>query len=107
MGTAGSTLSPDVFAVVMATGILSIAARNHHYLLLSDTLGALATFSLVVLVVLAGAFDAIKRRTGLWNLAKRDGARVDGQTGGPGKDSGGLRRSAAKSAACPVIPFAA
>lgn len=45
--------APDAFAVVMATGILSIAARDHHYRWLSDTLGVLATVVLVVLTVAA------------------------------------------------------
>ena len=35
--------SPDVFAAVMATGILSIAAGNHHYLRISETMGVLAS----------------------------------------------------------------
>ena len=38
--------SPDVFAVVMATGILSIAADSHSYQWISDTLGVLATLGL-------------------------------------------------------------
>ncbi|OBK14898.1 tellurite resistance/C4-dicarboxylate transporter family protein [Mycobacterium asiaticum] len=44
--------SPDVFAVVMTTGILSVAAQRHHYTRLSETLGVLATVGLVVLVLL-------------------------------------------------------
>jgi tellurite resistance protein TehA-like permease len=44
--------SPDVFAAVMATGILSIAANNHHYRVISQTLGILASLGLVVLVAL-------------------------------------------------------
>lgn len=43
-------LTPDVFSAVMATGILSIAARNHHYAWLSGTLGILASVGLLVLV---------------------------------------------------------
>lgn len=43
--------APDAFAVVMATGILSIGARDHHYRWLSDTLGVLATIMLVMLTV--------------------------------------------------------
>lgn len=43
--------APDAFAAVMATGILSIAALDHHYRWLSDTLGVLATIMLVVLTV--------------------------------------------------------
>lgn len=49
---AGIEPSPDVFAVVMATGILSIAADQHHYRRISETLGALATVLLAALVVL-------------------------------------------------------
>jgi len=45
--------APDAFAVVMATGILSIGARDHHYRVLSDALGVLATVSLAVLTVAA------------------------------------------------------
>ena len=44
--------SPDVFAAVMATGILSVAAGNHHYRQISETMGALASLGLVVLVAL-------------------------------------------------------
>ncbi len=45
--------APDTFAVVMATGILSIAARDHHYRWLSDALGVLAAVVLVVLTLAA------------------------------------------------------
>jgi len=39
----------------MATGIVSIAARNHHYVELSDVLGVLASLGLAALVaVVAG-----------------------------------------------------
>lgn len=44
--------SPDVFAAVMATGILSIAAGNHHYGAISEGLGILASLGLAVLVAL-------------------------------------------------------
>jgi tellurite resistance protein TehA-like permease len=44
--------SPDVFAAVMATGILSIVASYHRYRWISDTLGVVATLGLVFLVVL-------------------------------------------------------
>ncbi|WP_155770595.1 tellurite resistance/C4-dicarboxylate transporter family protein [Mycobacterium asiaticum] len=44
--------SPDVFAVVMATGILSIAAQLHHYTRISEILGVLATLGFVALVLL-------------------------------------------------------
>lgn len=58
--------APDAFAVVMATGILSIAARNHQYWWLSDTLGVLATVVLVVLTV--AAMRAVPR----WDLRDPD-----------------------------------
>ncbi|HTY33087.1 tellurite resistance/C4-dicarboxylate transporter family protein [Mycobacterium sp.] len=60
--------SPDVFAAVMATGILSIAARDHHYRAISDTLGVLATvalLALVALVLLTGACAS-------WDLSDPD-----------------------------------
>jgi tellurite resistance protein TehA-like permease len=60
--------SPDVFAAVMATGILSIAAGNHHYLRISDTLGVLASLGLVVLVVLV----IVRRRFVVWDLKDPD-----------------------------------
>lgn len=44
--------SPDVFAVVMATGILSIAAQLHHYTPISHILGVLASLGFVVLALL-------------------------------------------------------
>lgn len=37
--------TPDAFAAVMATGILSIAARNHQYARISETLDVLAVFA--------------------------------------------------------------
>lgn len=58
--------APDAFAVVMATGILSIAARDHHYRWLSDTLGVLA---IVVLVVLT---PAAVRAAPRWDLRDPD-----------------------------------
>ncbi|MBS9532480.1 tellurite resistance/C4-dicarboxylate transporter family protein [Mycobacterium sp. M1] len=50
----------------MATGILSIAARNHHYPWISDALGVLATALLAVLVVLVLA------RRPAWDLHAPD-----------------------------------
>lgn len=44
--------TPDVFAAVMATGILSIAARDHGYRFISDTSGVIGTLGLVFLVAL-------------------------------------------------------
>ncbi|HME47164.1 tellurite resistance/C4-dicarboxylate transporter family protein [Mycobacterium sp.] len=55
-------LRPDVFAAVMATGIISIAADDHHYRLVSDTLAVLALAALLVLVVLV-VRKLILRRT--------------------------------------------
>ena len=42
---------PDVFAVVMATGIVSVAAYDHHYWRLGIALGILAVVAFVVLVL--------------------------------------------------------
>ncbi|MEB3030243.1 tellurite resistance/C4-dicarboxylate transporter family protein [[Mycobacterium] nativiensis] len=58
--------APDAFAVVMATGILSIAAQNHHYRWLSQALGVLATATMAVLMVVAAG--AIRR----WDLHDPD-----------------------------------
>ncbi|HEU0191100.1 MAG TPA: tellurite resistance/C4-dicarboxylate transporter family protein [Mycobacterium sp.] len=63
--------SPDVFAAVMATGILSIAARDHHYRWISDTLGGLATVGMAVLVLLVTGM-AVSRRTAIWDLRDPD-----------------------------------
>ncbi|HEU4362671.1 MAG TPA: tellurite resistance/C4-dicarboxylate transporter family protein [Mycobacterium sp.] len=63
--------APDVFAAVMATGILSVGARTHHYRWLSDALGVLATAGLLVLVALAGAVAVARRRT-CWDLTDPD-----------------------------------
>jgi tellurite resistance protein TehA-like permease len=46
-------LAPDAFAAVMATGIVSIAADDHHRRLISDALAALSVVGFAVLVVLA------------------------------------------------------
>jgi hypothetical protein len=55
--------SPDVFAAVMATEIVSIAAGKHHYRGISDALGVLATVGLVVLVVLVIVVGVVKRNS--------------------------------------------
>jgi tellurite resistance protein TehA-like permease len=60
--------SPDVFAAVMATGILSIAAANHHYRQISETMGVLASLGLVVLVALV----IVTRRHAHWDLKDPD-----------------------------------
>ncbi|GBE67076.1 C4-dicarboxylate ABC transporter [Mycobacterium sp. MFM001] len=63
------TLSPDVFSVVMATGILSVAAQNHHYTAFSNALSVLAVVALVGLVVLTAIAAAAKRQILPWSLA--------------------------------------
>jgi Voltage-dependent anion channel len=45
-------VKPDVFAAVMATGIVSIAAADHGYRIISDVLVVLAAVALPVLVVM-------------------------------------------------------
>jgi tellurite resistance protein TehA-like permease len=60
--------SPDVFAAVMATGILSIAAGNHHYRQISETMGVLASLGLVVLVALV----IVTHRFAHWDLKDPD-----------------------------------
>jgi tellurite resistance protein TehA-like permease len=62
--------SPDVFAAVMATGILSIGARDHGYRWLSEALGAVATAGLVILTVLV-VLNAVGRRN-RWDLTDPD-----------------------------------
>jgi tellurite resistance protein TehA-like permease len=64
--------TPDVFAAVMATGILSVAARNHYYSTLSDVLGVVASVGLVVLVVAVVVAAFATRRRLLWNLTDPD-----------------------------------
>ncbi|OBA64735.1 C4-dicarboxylate ABC transporter [Mycobacterium sp. 1100029.7] len=60
--------SPDVFAAVMATGILSIAAGDHHYRGLSQAFGVLASVGLVVLAALV----FLTRRLTHWDLHDPD-----------------------------------
>lgn len=60
--------SPDVFAAVMATGILSIAANKHYYHWISDILGVLATLGLLVLVAVVLSAGAIRS----WDLTDPD-----------------------------------
>lgn len=64
--------TPDVFSVVMATGILSIAARDHHYWRIGDSLGVLASLGLVFLIALLAAIVAVKRRFASWDLTDPD-----------------------------------
>ena len=58
---------PDVFAVVMATGVVSLAAADHHYRWISDVLGALAagTFTVLGVGFLARALTQPRRVTRL------------------------------------------
>ncbi|QLL06924.1 tellurite resistance/C4-dicarboxylate transporter family protein [Mycobacterium vicinigordonae] len=60
--------SPDVFAAVMATGILSIAAQKQHYRPLSEPLIMLAAAGMTLLVVLVLVTGAAKR----WDLKDPD-----------------------------------
>jgi tellurite resistance protein TehA-like permease len=60
--------SPDVFAAVMATGIVAIAASKHHYGRIAEILGVLASLGLVVLIVLV----LRTRRFSAWDLRDPD-----------------------------------
>jgi len=60
--------SPDVFAAVMATGIVSIAASKHHYGRIAEALGVLASLGLVVLIALV----LLTRRFSVWDLHDPD-----------------------------------
>ncbi len=64
--------SPDVFATVMATGIVSIAARDHHYTMLSRVLGTVASLGLAVLVVVVIAAAVGTGRKLFWDTADPD-----------------------------------
>lgn len=64
--------SPNVFAVVMATGILSIGASRHGYAGLSSALGVLASAGLAVLVALVTLTAVIERRAAVWDLRDPD-----------------------------------
>ncbi|OCB56413.1 C4-dicarboxylate ABC transporter [Mycobacterium malmoense] len=63
-------VSPDAFASVMATGILSTAAKNHHYLSISNALSLIAVLAWAALVVLTIVSAAAQRRALPWDLAK-------------------------------------
>jgi len=67
-------LRPDVFAVVMATGIISISALDHHYSLISDTLAVLATAALIVLIVLVVLKLVVRRTVAFHHLDEPDAA---------------------------------
>lgn len=64
--------SPDVFAAVMATGILSIGAHNHGYRLISDTMGVIATLGLVLLVAFVAAKACTPGHQLRWDLTDPD-----------------------------------
>lgn len=64
--------TPDVFAAVMATGILSVDARNHGYSWISDTLGLVATLGLVLLTALVVITAGGGRRRLRWDLRDPD-----------------------------------
>jgi tellurite resistance protein TehA-like permease len=64
--------TPDVFATVMATGIVSIAAGDHHYYKLSDALGVLAMLCFAVLVAVVIAAAAARSRKLFWDLTDPD-----------------------------------
>ncbi|OBH30357.1 C4-dicarboxylate ABC transporter [Mycobacterium sp. E342] len=72
IGRADVEPTPDVFAAVMATGILSIAARDHGYGRISDTLGVVATAGLAVLTLLVVAAALGGRRTSRWDATDPD-----------------------------------
>lgn len=55
-------LPPDAFAIVMATGIVSVAARDHGYATASAVLAVLAGGALAVLATLAGVRAATTGR---------------------------------------------
>jgi Voltage-dependent anion channel len=61
-------VKPDTFAAVMATGIVSIAAVDHGYGVISDVLIVLAAVALSVLIVAAAA---VWRRES-WKLTDLD-----------------------------------
>jgi Voltage-dependent anion channel len=61
-------MKPDAFAAVMATGIVSIAALDHGYGVISDVLIVVAAVELPVLVVAA----AIAWRRETWTLTNLD-----------------------------------
>lgn len=55
-------LSPDAFAAVMATGIVSVSAQDHHYRWISAALAAVAVLSLAVTVVLVVVNSVVHQR---------------------------------------------
>lgn len=63
-----STLSPDLFAAVMGTVILSAAAKNHRYAGFSGALEAIAVLAMAVLVAAVLVTAAAKRRLLPWTM---------------------------------------
>lgn len=63
-------VSPDAFASVMATGILSTAAKNHHYMSISNALGLIAVLAWAVLIALTIVSAATQRRPLPWDFTK-------------------------------------
>ncbi|OBF50329.1 C4-dicarboxylate ABC transporter [Mycobacterium sp. 852002-53434_SCH5985345] len=63
-------VSPDAFAAVMATGILSTAAKDHQYTSTSNALSVIALLAWAVLVALAVVLATAKRRLLPWGLAE-------------------------------------
>ena len=55
-------LSPDAFAVVMATGIVSVSALDHRYRLISIALAVVAVLSLLAMVVLLVMNSVVRQR---------------------------------------------
>jgi tellurite resistance protein TehA-like permease len=67
-------LRPDVFAAVMATGIISISADDHHYRVISDTLAVVGTAVLIALVVLVVLKLIVRRDFAFHHLDDPDSA---------------------------------
>jgi len=61
-------VKPDAFAAVMATGIVSIAAADHGYRIVSQILLVIAAVALPVLVVLV----AMTWRREAWEITDLD-----------------------------------
>ncbi|MDD4867214.1 MAG: hypothetical protein PHQ28_08895 [Mycobacterium sp.] len=61
-------MSPDLFAVVMRTAILSAAAKNHRYAYLSGALEAIAALTMAVLVAAVVVAAAAKGRLLPWSM---------------------------------------
>lgn len=61
-------VSPDAFAAVMATGILSTAAKDHNYAIISNALSLIAVLALAVLIAITVIAAAPKRRLLPWDL---------------------------------------